>query len=322
MARPRDSIKICCAANYFVLKSRNLSEIAKNSQVSERTIQRWSDTAPEWEGTLDFWGYTGNRSLEMKPKRDTKRDAGALFFCARKAYQEAISSGAPRHKLAGIAAEKVGDDKLTARRVRDWARVYDWHNLPKKTDPVVIYCAAAYFTFTSRDITQIAAALKVSESTIRAWQAEHPEWTEALTVCGYDEDNAFENGSESKEKKIELAQIHGAAALSKHFTKDFKEIADIYGVSVAEVKHWAARRPEWQTSLDACGDIDKYAKVQKQPTRNAHQEQDHNTTRVQLERRRQSVFFPPPYAESKESRDQNQKAAYSRSNSERKRHRK
>ena len=125
MPQVKPTVKIHCAATYFAFISRDINAIADAFKTSDRTIRRWAE-APEWDAALDTCGYTGDRSFETQPYRDTERDAGKRFEQARAAYNVAIKAGAPSHKLATIAAEKVG---LPRRRVHDWAVKYGWRDV-------------------------------------------------------------------------------------------------------------------------------------------------------------------------------------------------
>ena len=63
--------------------------------------------------------------------------------------------------------------------------------MPQVKSTTKIHCAAAYFAFVSRDITQIANAFGVNDRTIRRW-AEDEEWQTALDACGYTGDRSFQ----------------------------------------------------------------------------------------------------------------------------------
>lgn len=76
-----------------------------------------------WELTLDTIGYQGERSFEQQPNRDVQRDTGGLYQSAKAAYLDAMSRGEPVFRLARIAAERSGVD---VRKVRDWAKRYNW----------------------------------------------------------------------------------------------------------------------------------------------------------------------------------------------------
>ena len=90
--------------------------------VDTRTIRRWAKDE-EWEIALGNVNYTGERSFETQPYRDTERDAGDTFEKARTLYIEARNTGVPKHKRARLAAEATG---LTPRRIRNWANRYGW----------------------------------------------------------------------------------------------------------------------------------------------------------------------------------------------------
>lgn len=125
MPQVKPIVRIHCAATYFVFVSRDINEIAETFGTSDRTIRRWTED-PEWETALDACGYTGDKSFETQPYRDTERDAGQLFEKAREAYIVAVNSGEPKHRWATIAAEAVD---LPRRRVHDWAMKHGWREI-------------------------------------------------------------------------------------------------------------------------------------------------------------------------------------------------
>lgn len=190
MPKQKNIIVIACAASHFARESRSLTEIATTFDVSERTVRRWSEDAA-WDEALNVHGYKGDRAFETKPKRDAQRDAPELFEAAQQAYKHAFLEGIPLHRLARIAVQLVkakkvvGSDKLTSKRVREWAKAYRWAENPEETDPVKIYCAAAYYVFKSRKIQHIAETFEVAEYEVIQWIKKHPEWYEALTACRY-----------------------------------------------------------------------------------------------------------------------------------------
>lgn len=124
MAKQKDLAKIHVAASYFATQSRDIKQIARLINVSERTIRRWSKD-DEWQKALEILGHDKGLSFKIKPKRDTIRDAGDLYDKAFKAYNEAIKNGEPSHSLARIVTESVGGG-LTKRRVRNWVKKYGW----------------------------------------------------------------------------------------------------------------------------------------------------------------------------------------------------
>lgn len=115
-------IKVIAAASYFAFVSRKMSDIATAFSVDTRTIRRYA-TTPLWEKTLDIIGYRGQRTFEHQPTRDAQRDTDGLFETVREIYLTAMSRGEPRHKLAHIAATATG---VSIRKVRDWAKKYQW----------------------------------------------------------------------------------------------------------------------------------------------------------------------------------------------------
>ncbi len=114
--------KIHAAATYFAFVSRDITAIAQAFSVDARTIRRWAKDE-EWEIAMQNVNYTGERSFETQPYRDTERDAGDTFEKARTLYIEALNTGVPKHKLARLAAKATG---LTPRRIRNWANRYGW----------------------------------------------------------------------------------------------------------------------------------------------------------------------------------------------------
>ena len=114
--------KIHAAATYFAFVSRDITAIAQALGVDTRTIRRWAKDE-EWEIALGNVNYTGERSFETQPYRDTERDAGDTFEKARTLYIEALNTGVPKHKRARLVAEATG---LTPRRIRNWANRYGW----------------------------------------------------------------------------------------------------------------------------------------------------------------------------------------------------
>ena len=112
--------KIHAAATYFAFVSRDINAIAKAFGVDTRTIRRWAK-GPHWEIAWGNVNYTGDRSFETQPARNTQRDAGDSFEKARTLYIEALNTGTPKHTLARLTAEATG---LTTRRIRNWANRY------------------------------------------------------------------------------------------------------------------------------------------------------------------------------------------------------
>ena len=120
--------KIHAAATYFACVSRDIDTIAQAFSVDTRTIRRWEKDA-EWDVALENVRYTGDRNFDTQPFRDTERDAGKGFNEAHTIYIEALNSGVPKHKLASLTAKATG---LTPRRVRNWARQFQWADTQKK----------------------------------------------------------------------------------------------------------------------------------------------------------------------------------------------
>lgn len=117
-------VKVIAGASYFAHVSRKVEDISEAFGVDARTVRRWSDHEL-WEQTLDVIGYDGSRSFQQKPTRDVERDSGGLYETTQAAYQQAMLRGEPVHRLARIAAESSGVD---VRKVRDWAKRYNWRD--------------------------------------------------------------------------------------------------------------------------------------------------------------------------------------------------
>ena len=128
MTQMKSIAKIHAAATYFAFVSRDITAIAKAFSVDTRTIRRWAKDE-EWEIALGNVNYTGDRTFETQPYRDTERDAGDTFEKARTLYIEALNSGIPKHKLASLTAKATG---LTPRRIRNWAKQFNWEGTQKQ----------------------------------------------------------------------------------------------------------------------------------------------------------------------------------------------
>ena len=122
MPQVKPITKIHTAAAYFAFVSRDINKIAAQFQVKTRTVYRWAEE-PEWQDALNACLYTGDRTFETQPFRDTERDAGNTFEIARQAYIEARDRGEPKHKLATRVEAQTG---IPRRRIRTWARKFQW----------------------------------------------------------------------------------------------------------------------------------------------------------------------------------------------------
>ena len=120
--------KIYAAATYFACVSRDINAIAQAFSVDTRTIRRWAKDE-EWEIALDNVNYTGDRSFETQPTRDTERDAGETFEMARTIYIEALNTGVSETQTC---PSRSGSHRLTPRRVRTWARQFQWEGTQKQ----------------------------------------------------------------------------------------------------------------------------------------------------------------------------------------------
>ena len=120
--------KIYAAATYFACVSRNINAIAQTFGVDTRTVRRWQKDK-EWEIALQNVNYTGDRSFETQPTRDTQRDAGDTFEKARSIYIEALNTGMPQHKLASSHSESHWAHTAQGSQ---WARQFRWADTQKK----------------------------------------------------------------------------------------------------------------------------------------------------------------------------------------------
>ena len=122
MPQVKPIIKIHCAATYFAFVSRDINQIAKAFKTSDRTVRRW-ETEPEWDDALDICNYTGDRSFETQPSRDTERENPDTFAEAETFYKTAVARGEPRHKIANLTARDTG---VPIRQIWEWARKFNW----------------------------------------------------------------------------------------------------------------------------------------------------------------------------------------------------
>ena len=128
MRQQRLLVKIHAAAFYFSHISRDVNDISEVFGVSKDAIYKWVKT-PEWQYALDVFGYTGDRSFQRRPRRDTARDAGEVFEKARAAYFKAMRQGVATRRLATAAGDAVG---LPRRRIHAWAKQYGWREGVRK----------------------------------------------------------------------------------------------------------------------------------------------------------------------------------------------
>ena len=123
-ARSKDKTDtlVTIAAGLFATHTRDAKEIASLLDTSERSVHRWAKT-DVWETVLKTLNYKGQRNFRVKSNRDSQREVGEIFEKAREAYQDAIRSGVPTHKLATLASNAVG---IPARKIHDWAMTHGW----------------------------------------------------------------------------------------------------------------------------------------------------------------------------------------------------
>ena len=122
MPQVKPFAKIHTAAAYFAFISRNIREIAEHFDVSDRTIRRWASDE-EWDAALDACLYTGDRTFETQPRRDTQRENPDTFAEAETVYQAAIARSEPRHKVASLTSRETG---VPIRKIWEWARKFNW----------------------------------------------------------------------------------------------------------------------------------------------------------------------------------------------------
>ena len=116
--------KVHGAAALFAFITRDAQQLATHFNVTPATIKRWAKT-PYWTQALNQFGYTGDRTFETQPFRDTERDAGKTFQRAKEAYMKAVFDGIPPHQRASRVAKEVG---ITPRRARTWAKRFEWES--------------------------------------------------------------------------------------------------------------------------------------------------------------------------------------------------
>ena len=121
-SKAKTDILITVAAGIFATHTRDAKEIGILLNTSERSVHRWAET-DIWDTVLETLNYEGERNFRVKSNRDSQREAGELFEKAREAYQAAIRSGQPAHKLASSASSAVG---LPAQRIHYWAMTHNW----------------------------------------------------------------------------------------------------------------------------------------------------------------------------------------------------
>ena len=122
MPNTRSYTKLHAAAYHFANISRRVDNIAKALAIDEKTVRRYSDD-PEWDRALETFGYTGDRTFDREPTRNTARDAGVKYKHAHDLYIELYGDGTPQHKLATTTANTLD---IPISKVRRWAKEGDW----------------------------------------------------------------------------------------------------------------------------------------------------------------------------------------------------
>ena len=129
MTRERDYMKLHAAAYHFARFSRKAGEIADSVGIADKTVRQYVND-PEWNRTLDVFGYTGEREFVRGPRRDAAREKGETYDRARDIYTQLLKEGTPHHKLASRTADAVD---MTPRTIRRWAKNANWKIDPSKT---------------------------------------------------------------------------------------------------------------------------------------------------------------------------------------------
>lgn len=122
MPQVKPIAKIHTAATYFAFVSREINQIAAQFKTSDRTIRRWAEDE-EWDIALGACNYTGERSFEGQPSRDTERENAGTFAEAETVYKTAIARGEPRYKVARLTSQETG---VPIRKIWEWARKFNW----------------------------------------------------------------------------------------------------------------------------------------------------------------------------------------------------
>ena len=123
MAKTKTLVKLHAAAFLFSeTPDISAAEIATRVGTAEKTLYTWRQT-PEWHAALDALGYDGDRSFRRKPRRDTKREAGALLTEAETLYIHALLQGKSYKQAVTAAATALG---LNRPRVEKWRQRYGW----------------------------------------------------------------------------------------------------------------------------------------------------------------------------------------------------
>ena len=97
--------KVHGAAALFAFITRDAQQLASYFNVTPATIKRWAKT-PYWTQALNQFGYTGDRTFETQPFRDTQRALARLMTSAKAAYMRAVFDGIPPHQRASRVAKK------------------------------------------------------------------------------------------------------------------------------------------------------------------------------------------------------------------------
>ena len=122
MSRPTPTIAIQAAAYLFTKHPEATdTELANMLAVSQRSLYRWTKR-PQWHAALDDLNYTGSRTLRKAKARDAQRE-NPLYTAAKKCYLEARAAGESPAKAARAAETETG---IPRRRIKDWAKRYDW----------------------------------------------------------------------------------------------------------------------------------------------------------------------------------------------------
>ena len=122
MTRRQDRIE--AAAVIFGFFTREQTRLTSIFKITPQALRLWIKD-DVFHAKLDALGYTGDRSLIGRVKRDPLRDTPEQVQAAEKAYQEAVDTGVPQRKRVDYVSRKSGVEKRT---VRNYMHRFGWHD--------------------------------------------------------------------------------------------------------------------------------------------------------------------------------------------------